>query len=232
MTGQRLAKWLKAGYPHLKECGGLPPWLLPEHSFDKIVDGLDDSAILDMALPLELAPETVRQQGWIPDPEGATAGTWREACLRWPVLTAVQPVANACLEASDRISRQFGKERTDINPLAVCRDMLVLSLVPFVPQGRPLFEELAAVLDADCASPAGLITKYADAVVSGDKETVRRVDGCIERHPNWPEWFTVFAKHAAGVSASYRLIAVTPPLSTELAGVLAEIIKEASHGNS
>ena len=229
MTEQKLDSWLKAGYPHLKECSELPPWLLPERSFDKVIDGLGEGAILEIARPLELAPGVSQQQGKLPDPAEVTPDAWREACRRWPALNAVQPVVNTFLEASDRISRRLGKGETDINPPVVCRDMAVLAIVPFVPRGRPLFEELAALLGGDSASPAGLIAKYADAVVFGDKETARKVGNCIERHPNWPEWFTVFGKHAAGFPADIRLIAVTPVLSAELAGVLAALIKEVPH---
>jgi len=230
MTQDRLAKWVMKGYPYLKECAGLPPWLLPERSFGKIVDGLGDGAILEMAQPLDLGPGIV-QRGDLPDPEGMMADAWREACLRFPPLSAVRPLVEVCLEASDGILRQLCKGETDIDSLAVCRSIAVLAFAPFIPQGKALSEELAAILGGRSDSPAGLIAKYAHAVESGNNRTVRAVDNCIKRYPRWPEWFTVFEKRAADFPSNPRLIAVTPPLSEGLTDVMADMIKEAwNHG--
>jgi len=227
MKEQRLTKWLQAGYPHFKENSGVPAWLLPERSFDKVAGRLGDSGILKIAHTLDLAPGLGKQQEEMPKPQDMPDDAWREACLRWPPLPYVGQVVNACLEASDKILRRLSQGQIELNPFTVCRGMAVLALIPFVPHGRSLLDELAVVLAGDTASPARLITKYADAVVIGDKDTVVGVDTCIEGYRGWAAWFTVFEKHALGFPSSPRLIAVTPPLSDGLADVLADMMKEA-----
>ena len=54
MRAQRLVELIKAGYPHLKESIGLPPWLLPTSSLGSTVDALGEEGILKLGRPLNL----------------------------------------------------------------------------------------------------------------------------------------------------------------------------------
>lgn len=226
MTEGKLTKLLKKGYPYLKDSAGLPAWLLPERSFEKVVDEVGDGAILEIAQPLNLAFGISQQPGDLPDPESVPADTWRKSCRCWLPLISVKPVVSACLQACDTILRERSGGETNINREAVYRGMAVLCCAPFVPQGRPLVEELAIILHVDPGKPADLITRYAQAVLTGDLETVAKVDAGISEYPQWLALFAEFEKHTAAVSSNPRLVGITPPISERLTAVLTTMIKE------
>jgi hypothetical protein len=69
--------------------------------------------------------------------------------------------------------------------MAVCRGAVVLGYAPFVPEGRRLTEEVAALFGVDVNEPAMLVRRYMEAVTSGDGEMVNRVDDCIRKHSCW-----------------------------------------------
>ena len=188
MTEQRLVKLLETGYPHLKEYGGLPSWLLPERSFAIVADGLGDNNILEMARPLgkprgmDLISRTLNTD------TDKSADGWPTAAACWPLLPVIKPIVVSLFEASGRIMSQIRRDELETDPSVVWRVLLVMAFAPFDPQGRDILEEIATILDGDVALPADLITRFADAALSGDDEIMTRVDDCINRQHPWQRW--------------------------------------------
>ncbi len=227
MTEKRLTKWLEAGYPYLKAGSGLPAWLLPERSLNSAADKLGDSGILQMSQPLDLAKGIVPEQ--LPDPASFSSEAWQRAVKQWPPLSQVRPVIEAFLEISGRVMVQFRCIRAKVDPMVICHSLAVLLFAPFLAEGRPVVEEVACILGRDASRPAELITGYAEAVISGDTATVEKVNGCILRYSIWAEWAAAVEEEALRCQSNPRLIAVIPPLSSELTNVLALMIKEAQY---
>ena len=232
MRGQRLVKWLKTGYPCLKEEGRLPVWILPEQSFDKVADELGDWHILEMSQPLSFAGGVEDLFEKAPNPEAVSGEAWQMAVMQWPSLLRVRPMVEACLEAATMIMKQFYSGQLKVEPMTVCRSMAVLGFAPFVPQGEPLLAELASILKGDINCPAELVRRYALALVHGDELTLGEVDNCIARHNQWAEWAALFTEGGQNLSCTPKLVAVTPPVSTELVYVLAEMVEEAGDDES
>jgi len=225
-------KWLKTGYPHLKEESGLPKWVLPHYSFSRITDELGDYRILEMSQPLSFADGVEDLFEKAPDPETVPVEAWRSTVMCWPPLLQVRPMVEAYLEVITMIVRHFQSSQPKVEPLTVCRGMAVLGFAPFVPQGEPLMGELASILQDDTNEAAGLIRRYAQAVLHGDALTISRVDDCIARHSQWAEWAAPFIEGGQSLSCTPKLVAVTPPVSTELVHVLAEMIEETGDDES
>lgn len=225
-------KWLKTGYPPFKEESRLPVWILPEHSFDKVADELGDYRILEMSRPLRFADSIEDLFEKTPDPETLPVEAWRSTAMCWLPLLQVRPMVEALLEAMTMIVRHFQSSEPKVEPMTVCRSMAVLGFAPFVPQGESLLAELASILHGDGNQPAGLIRRYAQAVLHGDTLTISRVDNCIARHSQWAEWAALFIEGGQSLSCTPKLVAVTPPVSTELVHVLAEMVEETGDDES
>jgi hypothetical protein len=232
MRGQRLVKWLRTSYPHFKEESGLPKWVLPEHSFDKVADELGDWHILEMSQPLSFAEGVEDLFEKAPDPETLPIEAWRSAVICWPPLVLVRPMVEVCLEATAMIMKQFYSGQLKVEPVTVCRSMAVLGFVPFVSQGEPLMGELASILKGDASHPEELVRCYASALIRGDELTIGEVDNCIARHSQWAEWAALFIEGGQSLSCTPKLIAVTPPVSAELVYVLVEMIEETGDDES
>lgn len=224
MTEKRLIGGLKAGYPYLKAGSGLPAWLLPEHSLNSAADKLGDSGILEISQPLDLAKSIVPEQ--LPDPASFSSEAWQNAVKDWPYLCHVRPVVEAFLEVAERVRAQLPSLRHRIDPRAAWRSMSVILFCPFADQGGELLGDLAGVLGCDAANPAELIRSYATAVERKEILTLEKVNECIVRYSAWDEWAKALQKQILDCQYTPRLIAVTPPLSAELASVLASIMKE------
>jgi hypothetical protein len=110
--------------------------------------------------------------------------------------------------------------------------MAVLGFAPFVPQGEPIMAELASILHGDGNQPTGLVRRYAEAVIRGDTLTIGQVDDCIARHSQWAEWAALFIEGGQSLSCTPKLVAVTPPVSTELVHVLVEMVEETGDDES
>jgi hypothetical protein len=110
--------------------------------------------------------------------------------------------------------------------MVICRSIAVLLLAPLVDRGKLVSQELAGVLGGQANYPAQLIVSYAEAVVRGDIPTLEKVDQCIVRFSDWQEWASVLQEEVLRCRLKPRLIAVTPPLSSDLTSVLATMIKE------
>jgi hypothetical protein len=225
MKEAKVTQWLKSAYPPLKEKSRLPVWILPEHSFGKITDELGDSRILQLSRPLGFAEGIDDLLEKAPEPETMPVEAWQMVVLQWPPLVIVKPMIEACLEATAMVERHFQSHQAT-QPLTICRGMAVLGFAPFLPQGQPVMGELASILQDDKNRPAQLLRRYAEAVVQGDVLTLRRVDDCIAKHSQWLEWAGVFLEAAQSFPGSLKTVAVTPPLTAELAGVLADMIRE------
>jgi len=224
MRGQRLVTWLKTGYPHFKEESGLPVWILPERSFDKVADELGDWHILRMNQPLSFAEGVEDLFEKAPDPETLPIEAWRSTVICWPPLLQVRPMVEAYLEVVTMIVRYFQSSQPKVEPVRVCRSIAVLGFVPFVSQGEPLMAELASILKGDASHPEELVRCYASALIRGDELTIDEVDNCIARHSQWAEWAALFIEGGQSLSCTPKLVAVTPPVSTELVYVLVEMI--------
>jgi hypothetical protein len=232
MKAQKVVKWLKRGYPHLKEESRLPVWILPEHSFDKVADELGDYRILEVSQPLSFADGVEDLFEKAPEPETVSVEAWQMALMQWPPLLQVRPMVEACLESTAMIVRHFQSSQPKVEPVMVCRSMAVLGFALFVPRGEPLLAELGSILQDDTNEAAGLIRRYAQAVLHGDTLTIGHVDDCIARHSQWVEWAALFIGGGQSLSCTPKLVAVTPPVSTELVYVLAEMIKETGDDES
>lgn len=225
MSGEIITGWLKAGYPYLKEGAGLPSWLLPQRSLDLVADELQDSGILRLSRPLRLADSIAAVHDRMPDPSVFSAEAWRQAVSQWPPLTRVKEVVEAYLEVADRVTAQLDQWRGKLDPRVICRGLAVLLLAPLVPQGRRTTEEMAGILGGSAEEPGQLIRGYAEAVIDGDIATVERVNQCIVKCGLWGRWAEKL-QQTATMKCRPRLIAVTPPLSSELISVLTLMIRE------
>jgi len=226
MKTQKVVKLLQQGYPYFKEESGLPAWVVPEHSFRRMTDELGDESVLELSQPLRLTEGMAEIVDRCPDPEMVPADAWQTAVKLWPPHTQVKPLVDVCLDAASRILKQFQEEGLKVDPVAVCRGMAVLGCAPFVAQGKRIMKELAAILEGSVTDPAGLVQRYAQAVTSGDTDTVKRVDDCIAKRRQWAEWARVFLQQMKDFPYTPKVIGVTPPLSAEIVGVLAQMIRE------
>lgn len=226
MKGHKVVRWLQSGYPHFKEESGLPAWVVPEHSFVRITNELGGKSIMELSQPLRFAEGIDELIDKAPEPEIVPSEVWQMAIKLWPAHSQVKPVVDICLEATSMILRQFQSGRLKVEPVVVCRGMAVLSCAPFVSGGRHITEELASILGGNANEPAGLVKRYAEAVSNADIGMVRRVDDCIAKHSQWVEWARVFLHQMKDFPYTTKPIGVTPPISSEIIGVLVEMIKE------
>lgn len=104
--------------------------------------------------------------------------------------------------------------------------MAVLGYAPFVPAGESLIKELKPIFDCDDGEPAHLVKKYMERVISGDAAFIKQVDECVSKYSYWMEWSRKFLQHMRDFPYTPKLVGITPPISGELIGVLAQMIKE------
>jgi hypothetical protein len=225
MKGQKVVRWLQSGYPHFKEENGLPAWVVPDHSFVRITNELGGESIMELSQPLRFAEGIEELIDKAPDPETVPSEVWQMAIKLWPAHSQVKPVVDTCLEAAASILRQFQSGQLKVDPVVVCRGMAVFGCAPFVPGGRHITEELASILEGNANEPAGLLKRYVEAVTNADIGRVRRVDDCIAKYSQWVEWARIFLRQTRDFPYTTKPIGVTPPISAEIIGVLAEMIQ-------
>jgi hypothetical protein len=230
MTAQRLAAWLKAGYPHVKAGSGLPPWLLPERSLNRTTDEVGDDGLLSMGRPLGMAEAAERLADNAPGPAAMSAEAWQQAIAGWPHLPRVRPVFEAFIEVSGGVMEHLRKTGPGMDPAVICRGMAVLLFAPLVGEGRWVLEEIAGALGGDAGRPEQLVRAYADAVLREDILTLESVNRCMLRDRAWSEWAAAVEEQVLSCRCTPRLIGVTPPLSPDLAAVLASMIEEGRDG--
>jgi hypothetical protein len=162
----------------------------------------------------------------MPEHESFSAGMWREACLDWPQLSLVSAIIISLLESVDRVMAKHYRGELRIEPQAIFRSLMVIAFAPFVPQGRTMLQDIAAILDGDATNPTDLIRRYIGTVLNDDSVTATRVSECIGIHREWACWADFLQQLVLSFNGNYKLVAVTPPLSEGLADVLADMIKE------
>lgn len=226
MKEQKLAELIKSGYPYVKDEAGLAPWVLPEHGLNRIVDEVGDDGILKVSRPLGLTENVERLLKSAPDPSSVPQQAWQEAVKQWQPLSQVRPVVAAFLEVAGPVMAHLQVIKSKVDPMVICRSLAVLLYAPFIDQGKALLEEVAGVLTRQTNDPAELIRSYAEAVNRGDIQTLEKVNRCIVKYSAWQEWASAMQERALSCRHTPKLIAVTPPLSAELAGILTTIMRE------
>jgi hypothetical protein len=226
MKEQKLSRWLKKGYPHLKEECRLPAHVMPEHSFNRLTDGLGDESMLGMSQPLLSAEGIQVSIDKEADPETVSGEELQAAITLWPACPGVKPVVESCLDATARIMRQFHNGQLKVSIEVVCRGMVVLGFAPFLHTGRAIMEDIAAILGSTADDPPGMIRRYADTVTSGNVETVSYIDDCISKHSRWGSWAELLLQQVRDFPYTLKPVGITPPLSAEVIRVLAQMIKE------
>ncbi|MBI2836614.1 MAG: hypothetical protein HYX85_02850 [Chloroflexi bacterium] len=231
MREGKLSGFIKSGYPHVKENTGMPPWVLPEYGFNRVVDEVGERGILKLAGPLGLADGMEPLLATAPDPAGVSAIQWDEAVKKWKSIPEVREVVAAFLEIRRSVNASLEHLQPAIDPAVICRCLSVLLLASFVRQGEPLLAEMAEIL-GQARSPAEIIRRYGEAVQRQDIAALDRVNQCISRYGNWAKCAAAMRETALGCRYGPKLVAVTPPASASLIGVLASMVKEANDGPS
>jgi len=226
MAEDKLTRWVKAGYPYVKEKAGLAPWVLPEHGLNRIADEVGDNGLLKVSRPLGLAEGVERLLESAPDPASVSPQAWQDAVKQWQPLSQVSSVIAAFLEVAGPVMAQCQSNKSRIDPMVICRSLAVLLFAPFIDQGRALLGELASVMDKQANDPAELIRSYAEAVCSSDIPTLEKVNQCIVEYNYWQEWASALQEQVLNCRYTSRLIGVTPPLSAGLVGLLTTLMKE------
>jgi len=225
-TENKITRWLKDGYPYLNEQAGLPSWLLPLRSYNLTADEMGDKDILNLSRPLKLADNIETVYDRLPDTSVFTEEDWQQAVSQWPNISQVKEVVEAYVEVADRITGQLNQQRDRIDPAVISRSLTVLLLAPLVPQGKQVTNELASILGSQPDQPGQLIRNYAAAVIKGDGDTIDKINNCITKFPRWVKWAQALEDHIFTMKFQPRLIAVTPPLSSELLSVLKSMMEE------
>jgi len=232
MKEQKLGRWLKKGYPHFKEECRLPAYVLPEHSFVRLMDELGDEHMMELSQPLRSAEDMQDLIEKEADPETVPAEVWQAAITLWPACPGVKPVVDSCLDATGRIMNQFQSGRLKMFLETACRALVVMGFAPFMYTGREIMEDIAAVLGGTADDPPEMIRRYADIVTSGDVETVSHIDCCIAKHHHWEAWVELLLQQVRDFPHKLKPVGITPPLSAEIIGALTRMMKEEQNNES
>ncbi len=222
MAKQMITTLLKTVSPYLKAESGIPPWLLPERSVNQVVDALGDSGFLRIGRPLG----TVAWVDSAPDLASLSPEDWRNLIREWPRLPQLGSILTAFGEVAEAVMASFDNIRPAIDPMVICRSLAVLLQAPLVERGKGVLADIAGALGGQADQPAKLIVSYAEAVAAGDIPTLEKVNQRILRYSDWQEWSSAVQEEVLRCRLKPRLIAVTPPLSTDLTGILATMLKE------
>jgi len=229
MSHQVLTNWIKMGYPYFKEGIGLPLWVLPERSLKEAADKLGDEDILKLGQSIGLINEATSSGDKILYPDKLSAEDWQMAIALWPPQPNAKSIIEALLEAVISLTAQLESINHSFDPLLVSRNLAVIALAPFTMQGKPLIDSLAFILKTDGRNPSDLIRRYAEAMINKDTSIVDQIDACIAQCGNWAKWAEVFQHRIISLNYHPKLVAVSPPSSPELIGVLALMAKEENH---
>jgi len=221
-----LVELIKAGYPHLKESIGLPPWLLPASSILHATETLGDEGILNLGRPLNLGTGFKVKSEPASGSLAMSPEDWPSAMTELSSREIAGPVIETLLEVTSRITGQMDRIRLTFDPRTITRSLAVLAFAPFVDMGKPLLSEASAILNVDAGGPSDILVTFAEAVLSEDVVAVEAVNDCISGHESWEEWADMLQQRAKSFKRSPRVIGVTPPLSPELASVLVTMLKE------
>lgn len=226
MIKSTLAEYLKTAYPHFKTESNLPVWLLPEHSFAAVADNLEDEKLLALSPPLCLTEDFTKRVEELPAPEILPNEIWHQAIKSWPSLGQVQLILGTLLEVTSYLTEKSRQGKLQAKPEAVCQALAVLGLASLVSQGNQVIRDLALNLKGDPDQPAELIRRYAEAAIGNDLAIIKQINATIAAYPLWMEWASLFAATVQELPFTPRLIGITPPLSSELISVLAQMLQE------
>jgi len=226
MRAQRLAEIIKVGYPVFKEGVGILPWLLPDSSIIQAAETLGDEGILKLARPLNLGTAFKTRSESASGPLAMTPGDWQSAVAMYPYRHVVGPVMETLLEVTSRITGAMDRIRLSFDPRVIAQSIAVLAFAPFVEAGKPVLGKIGSLLTVDNHEPAEILKSYAQAVLDGDVSKVKAVNDCIDQYQSWVEWADMLHRQSMSFNYQPRVIAVTPPVSPELTGVLVTMLKE------
>jgi hypothetical protein len=138
----------------------------------------------------------------------------------------VVPVIMALLRAREKVEAMERRGEIGINSTSVVRSLVTIAFAIFIPNGGKILDRLAVVLDGNPTEPAELLNRYVTALVSDDKDTLSRVEECIQRDQMWTTWFARFSDCALAFPYLPRVIGVSPVPSSALVPLLATMFKE------
>ena len=224
MRQNLLVPYIKTGFPSFREISKLPEWLVPGAA--EVVSQLGDESLLELMKPLGLIGET---QFCLVQPASADklpVGEWREALERWYAVYQVVPVTMALLRAREKIEAMERRGVIGINSTSVVRSLVTIAFAIFIPNGGKILDRLAVVLGGNPTEPAELLNRYVNALEKNDKDTLSRVEECIQRDPMWTAWFAGFSDCALAFPYLPKVIGVSPVPSSALIPLLATMFKE------
>jgi hypothetical protein len=224
MKQNLLVPYIKTGFPSFREISKLPEWLVPGAA--EVVSQLGDESLLELIEPLGLTGEIQSGLAQSAGADKLPVGEWREATERWSAVHQVVPVMLALLRAREKIEDMERRGVIGINSPSVVRSLVTIAFAIFIPNGGKILDRLAVVLGGNPTEPAELLNRYVAALVSDDKDTLSRVEECIQRDPMWTAWFARFNDCAQAFPYLPRVIGVSPVPSSALVPLLATMFKE------
>jgi len=224
MKQNLLAPYINTGFPYFREISKLPEWLVPGAA--EVVSQLGDESLLELVEPLGLTGEIQSCLAHAARADKLPVGEWREAIGRWYAVHQVVPVTMALLRAREKIEAMQQRGIGGVNAVSVVRSLVTIACATFIPNGGKILDRLAVVLGGNPTEPAELLNRYVTALVSDDKETLSRVEECIQRDQMWMTWFARFSDCALAFPYLPRVIGVSPVPSSALIQLLATMIKE------
>jgi hypothetical protein len=224
MRQNLLVPYIKTGFPYFREISKLPEWLVPGAA--EVACQLGDESLLELIKPLGLTGEIQSGLAQSAGEDKLPVEEWREALERWYVMPQVVPVTLALLRAREKVEDMERRGVIGINSTSVVRSLVTIAFAIFIPNGGKILDRLAVVLGGNPTEPAELLNRYVTALVSDDKDTLSRVEECIQRDQMWTTWFAGFSDCALAFPYLPRVIGVSPVPSSALVPLLAAIIKE------
>ena len=224
MKQNLLVPYIKTGFPDFREITKLPEWLVPGAA--EVASQLGDENLLELIKPLGLTGGIQSGLAPVEMTDKLPVEEWREAIERWYAVYQVVPVTTALLRAREKVEAMERRGVIGINSALVVRSLVTIAFAIFIPNGGKILDRLAVVLGGNPTEPAELLNRYVTALVSDDKDTLSRVEECIQRDPMWTAWFARFGSCALAFPYLPRVIGVSPVPSNALIQILATMIKE------
>ena len=224
MKQNLLAPYIQTGFPYFREISKLPEWLVPGAA--EVVSQLGDESLLELIEPLGLTGKIQSCLAQAAEADKLPVGEWREAIERWYAVYQVVPVTLALLRAREKVEAMERRGVIGINSSSIVRSLVTIAFAIFIPNGGKILDRLAVVLGGNPTEPAELLNRYVTALVSDDKDTLSRVEECIQRDPMWTAWFARFSDCALAFPYLPRVIGVSPVPSSTLVPLLATMFKE------
>jgi hypothetical protein len=224
MRQNLLVPYIKTGFPDFREISKLPEWLVP--GAGEVASQLGDESLLELIEPLGLTGKIPSCLAQSAEADKLPVGEWREAIERWYAVHQVVPVTLALLRACEKVAAMERRSIGSINSISVVRSLVTIAFAIFIPNGGKILDRLAVVLGGNPTEPAELLNRYVTALVNDDKDTLSRVEECIQRDQMWTIWFARFSDCALAFPYLPRVIGVSPVPSSALTQLLATMFKE------